>query len=384
MFSGISSIENEKEAKIYLTDFKNGRIIILDENYTEVKSKGFEDENLPPRYAPFTIKVAGENIYVGYNKKEEDGARMACIDCGLVNVFDKEGKFVRRLVEGSGLNMPVSLVFAPKVMGYKNVLLVANEGDGKINLYDASTGKYLETLKRGKRDLVIEGLNSIAFGTANGAGSANDLFFTSSHEFKNIYGKIIFPVVTEKDKSNLDERQANDKLLIFENEKKSYEEIIDSLQNGCVVPEGETGYLYCLDERLEKKIFEIEKLQNRILSDLNILQKEFKVNSAGEKFLSHNQENINFLETQNLRSWIVAKTKECHIKLSPNYIGENLEKAVSLCVYDSAENFLKDLYVLRASWVRFYISLGSEIEKPLTAEFQKLRDEEEFRSNNAY
>jgi hypothetical protein len=68
---------------------------------------------------------------------------------GVVNLFDADGNFVRRLVSPGGkLNAPWGLALAPADFGtLSGALLVGNFGDGKIHGYDTTTGRYLGTVR---------------------------------------------------------------------------------------------------------------------------------------------------------------------------------------------------------------------------------------------
>jgi len=59
-------------------------------------------------------------------------------------------------------------------------LLVGNFGDGKINAFDPTSGKFLGSLsdQHGKT-LRIEGLWGLAFGSGPNTGDPNTLFFTA-------------------------------------------------------------------------------------------------------------------------------------------------------------------------------------------------------------
>ena len=57
---------------------------------------------------------------------------------GLVDVFDANGKLLRRLATGGRLNAPWGIALAPADFGrFSNTLLVGNFGDGRISSFDA-------------------------------------------------------------------------------------------------------------------------------------------------------------------------------------------------------------------------------------------------------
>jgi uncharacterized protein (TIGR03118 family) len=129
---------------LYATDFHTGHVHTFDENFHQVNPNGFVDPNLPAGYAPFGIRNFNGEIFVTYakqdHKKEDD---VACAGCGLVNVFDTSGNFLRRLISGGNLNAPWGLALLEG-----DELWVGNFGDGLINNYDPVTGDFIETLTR--------------------------------------------------------------------------------------------------------------------------------------------------------------------------------------------------------------------------------------------
>jgi uncharacterized protein (TIGR03118 family) len=128
---------------LYVTDFHTGKVETYDENFHQVNPNGFVDPNLPAGYAPFGIRNLNGEIFVTYAKqdhrKEDD---VACSGCGFVNVFDTSGNFLRRLISNGELNAPWGLAL------FDAELWVGNFGDGFINVYDPTTGAFIETLTR--------------------------------------------------------------------------------------------------------------------------------------------------------------------------------------------------------------------------------------------
>jgi uncharacterized protein (TIGR03118 family) len=128
---------------LFVTDFHTSKVETYDESFRRVNTNGFVDPNLPNGYGPFGIRNFNGEIYVTYAKqdaaKEDD---VACPGCGLVNVFDTSGNFLRRLTQRGNLNAPWGLALED------NELWVGNFGDGFINVYDPVTGAFIETLMR--------------------------------------------------------------------------------------------------------------------------------------------------------------------------------------------------------------------------------------------
>jgi len=128
---------------LYVTDFHRGKVNTFDENFHQTNPNGFVDPNLPAGYGPFGIRNFNGEIFVTYAKqdpnKEDD---VHCPGCGLINVFDTSGNFLRRLTQRGNLNAPWGLT------EFDGELWVGNFGDGKINVYDPTTGAFIETLMR--------------------------------------------------------------------------------------------------------------------------------------------------------------------------------------------------------------------------------------------
>jgi len=156
---------------LYATDFHNGKVATFDENFQQVNPNGFTDPNLPAGYAPFGIRNFNNEIFVTYAKQDSQRVDdVHCPGCGLVNVFDTSGNFLRRLIStGGNLNAPWGLVEV------EDELWVGNFGDGLINVYDPMTGAFVETLMRADgTNLQFDGLWDM-LAAQNGGG----VFFTA-------------------------------------------------------------------------------------------------------------------------------------------------------------------------------------------------------------
>jgi uncharacterized protein (TIGR03118 family) len=151
-------------------------------------------------------------IYVAYAQPDadkEDNADGAGL--GAIDVFDANGKFLQQLVPmtaGGALNAPWGLALAPADFGSLSAaLLVSNFGDGRINGFDPSTGRFLGALQVAGGAFAQDGLWGIAFG--NDATNQmvtppvsfdqphNTLFFTAgpNDEANGIYGRIDPPAM---------------------------------------------------------------------------------------------------------------------------------------------------------------------------------------------
>jgi uncharacterized protein (TIGR03118 family) len=175
VYTGMALANNGTGNFLYLADFANGQIDVLDSKYQQVQLAGsFTDPNLPAGLVPFNVAAIGGKIYVAY-------ARQDRAPSGVISVFDTNGQFLQRLVTRGQLNSPWALVKAPASFGdFANALLVGNHGNGRILAYDQNSGKFLGTLTQSPgRPLVIDGLWGLAFGNGKTAGNTGTLYYAA-------------------------------------------------------------------------------------------------------------------------------------------------------------------------------------------------------------
>src|SRR5205823_4550600 len=126
-------------------NFHSGAIDVFDKNFAAATLSGsFTDPSAPAGFAPFNIANIGGQLLVAYAK--QDAAKtdeVAGPGNGFIDVFDTNGRFVRRFASGTGvggsltqLNAPWGMVRAPAGFGpFGDSLLVGNFGDGRINAF---------------------------------------------------------------------------------------------------------------------------------------------------------------------------------------------------------------------------------------------------------
>jgi len=169
---------------LYAADFKSGRIDVFDRTYTFIPGT-FTDPGLPAGYSPFNIQNIGGLLYVTYAQPDPaTGTEKKGAGLGIVNVFNTNGTFVKRLVSNGALNAPWGIAQAPA--GWltqapaSTVILVGNFGDGHINAYDASSNTWLGTLQSNGTIITIDGLWAISFAPTTATTiNADWLFFTA-------------------------------------------------------------------------------------------------------------------------------------------------------------------------------------------------------------
>lgn len=181
---------------LYAADFRNNAIDVFNGSFAKTTLPGtFSDMALPADYAPFGIQAIGDRIYVAYAKRAPgEPEELPGAGLGIINVFDTNGVYIKRLATGGVLNAPWGMALAPTNFGtFSGDLLVANFGDGKINAFDPATGAMKGTLSKSDGSpIVIDGLWGLAFGNGINAQPLNTLFFTAGpgDEEHGLYGRI--------------------------------------------------------------------------------------------------------------------------------------------------------------------------------------------------
>jgi uncharacterized protein (TIGR03118 family) len=179
---------------LYATNFRAGTVEVYDTTFTRVISPGaFADSHLPAGYAPFNIVLVGNRLVVTYavqdSAKHDDVAGQGH---GVVNSFDLSGHGLQRLVSPSRtslLNSPWGVALAPQNFGVlAGALLIGNFGDGHINGYNQTTGKFIGTMHHAQstkglqgKPVAIDGLWSLRVGNDHNGknGYSNALYFTA-------------------------------------------------------------------------------------------------------------------------------------------------------------------------------------------------------------
>src|SRR5262249_13067806 len=168
---------------LYAANQATGKINVFDKNFQLTTLDGdFADPDLPPEFRAFNVQNLNGTLYVTYDKVVTVNGVTDREHDGIVDAFDTDGHFLRRVVTG-GVNAPWGLALAPDNFGaFAGALLVGNFGfgDGKINAYDPNTGAFLGNLTDANgAPIAIEGLWALAFGNGGSGGDTNALYFTA-------------------------------------------------------------------------------------------------------------------------------------------------------------------------------------------------------------
>ena len=180
VYKGLAFAQTANGNFIYATNFFNGSVEMYDTNFQLVKT--FTDITLPPGYAPFGIQRIGSLLYVTFAKQnDEKHDDVSGPGHGFVDVFNFQGRMVKRFASGGVLNSPWGLAKAPANFGkFSGDILVGNFGNGHINAFDPTTGAFVGSLRDLQSKVIsIDGLWTLIFGNGGSTGARNALFFTA-------------------------------------------------------------------------------------------------------------------------------------------------------------------------------------------------------------
>ena len=171
-YLGITLANDGGDFFLYAANFAQNRIDVYDKNWNPV-SKPFNDPNLPADYAPFNIETVSDGkIYVMYAKKNAAGKAEVGSGKGYINVFSPNGTLTKRFASNGKLNAPWAIIKPPPAFWGEwsqipNLILVGNNGDGRINVFDEN-GNALGQLSAKGKAIEIDGLWGLTFPPQNG------------------------------------------------------------------------------------------------------------------------------------------------------------------------------------------------------------------------
>jgi uncharacterized protein (TIGR03118 family) len=193
VYKGLAMAQNGSANYLYATNFHANSVDVYDTNFNLVNQ--FTDAGVPSGFAPFGIAYISGQLYVTFAK--QDAAKhddVAGAGNGYVDTFNPNGTLTKRLVSQGALNSPWGLVIAPSGFGsFGGDLLVGNFGDGKINVYDPTSGQSVGPVDDSNGNpLSIPGLWALIFGNNGSGGSSGTLYFTSgpSQESHGLFGSL--------------------------------------------------------------------------------------------------------------------------------------------------------------------------------------------------
>jgi uncharacterized protein (TIGR03118 family) len=168
---------------LYAANFGQAKIDAISASFAdEILAGSFTDPNLPAGYSPYNIQNIGGSLYVEYAFVDPVTHRASVgAGLGLVDIFDGNGNFVKRLINpGGALTAPWGITLAPTLFPvFGGDLLVGNFGDGTIHAFDPTTGALLGSLTNAANNPIANpGLWGIGFRTAAGF-DPNALYFVA-------------------------------------------------------------------------------------------------------------------------------------------------------------------------------------------------------------
>lgn len=163
--------------RLYVTDFHNARVVVLDARWRRVARRGaFVDPRIPAWYAPFGIAAFGDRVYVTYAYRAPVNGNDSPSG-GYVDEFDLNGRLLARIGRSAQLNEPWGVALAPRGFGaLGGALLVANFGNGRINAYVRAGSGWRFAGRLGVR---VPGVWGIAFGRGGMSGPRTTLFYAA-------------------------------------------------------------------------------------------------------------------------------------------------------------------------------------------------------------
>jgi uncharacterized protein (TIGR03118 family) len=195
-YTGLALSGNGTTHLLYAANFPRARIDVFDGTFKRVSVPGgFRDRHVPASYSPFGIQAINGDLYVTFAKRDANGEdEVQGAGLGFVDVFDPDGRLLRRIATHGVLNAPWGLALAPASFGeFGGALLVGNLGDGAINAFGPLTGKFLGSLRgRDNKRLHIDGLWGIQFGNGVFGQKTNALYYAAgpNDEEDGAYGVI--------------------------------------------------------------------------------------------------------------------------------------------------------------------------------------------------
>jgi uncharacterized protein (TIGR03118 family) len=180
-YKGIAVAGRGGEARLFAANFAAGTVDAWDSGFAPILPGAFVDAAVPTGYAPFNVQNFGGSLYVTYALRGPNGDDVAGAGHGFIDVFDTNGKLLRRLANGGVLNSPWGMAVAPVGFGgFAGDLLVGNFGDGTINAFDPLTGALNGTLRGlGGSALRIQGLWGLIAGNGGNGGVPSSIYFAA-------------------------------------------------------------------------------------------------------------------------------------------------------------------------------------------------------------
>jgi uncharacterized protein (TIGR03118 family) len=174
VYTGLAIGTSSTGPTLYAANNAGNTVDMYDSHFRLIKSISFT-ANL----APFGVAVLNNQLYVTYLPRNTPGSITGLRP--VVEQYDLDGNGVAQVAIGSPLSNPYGLAIAPQSFGaFANKLLIGNNGDGAINVFDPMTHEFLGPLTdRDGNSITNPGLWSISPGNGTLAGEPYALYFTA-------------------------------------------------------------------------------------------------------------------------------------------------------------------------------------------------------------
>jgi uncharacterized protein (TIGR03118 family) len=188
-YTGLAIATLAGKSFLYAANNAKNQIEVYNSSFKLVKT--FTDASLTG-FSVYGVQAIKNNLYVTFSGTAG----------GAVDVFSLSGTLVKTVTSnGSGgpLNAPWGVALAPSDFGvFSGALLVGNVGNGHINAFNLSTGKFKGAVKDTTGAVIVNpGLWALQFGGGGGSssnGNTNQLFLTAGG---GGYSTGVFAVIQE-------------------------------------------------------------------------------------------------------------------------------------------------------------------------------------------
>jgi uncharacterized protein (TIGR03118 family) len=193
-YTGVTIAQRDGIDALYVANFGGNSVDVFDGAFQPVTlpAGAFRDEATPGAFSVFNVQRIGDELYVTYAAKTIFSAPSGAPKQGFVNVFDAQGRLLRRLADGPWMNAPWGVALAPDNFGhFGGNILVGMFGDGGVAAFAADTGRF-QGMLRGRQDAPLalpQGLWALGFGNDATAGPSTTLFFATDFVIgENLHG----------------------------------------------------------------------------------------------------------------------------------------------------------------------------------------------------
>ncbi|MBV9761925.1 MAG: TIGR03118 family protein [Acidobacteriaceae bacterium] len=198
-FTGLALAGNAGSNYLYAADstYLTGKIDVFNSSFQPVAlgtgtfAGKFVDPNAQSGFVPFNIQLIGGQLYVAYANLNPDGSSNPG---GYVDIYSTNGTFVKRFASGGALDAPWGFAMAPAGFGsFGGDLLVANNGNGWINAFNATTGAFVGSLDGANgQPLAYQDLWTIEFRTGGANVNTNALYFVEgiNNDTGGLFGEL--------------------------------------------------------------------------------------------------------------------------------------------------------------------------------------------------